>query len=948
LRHRRLSLALSILALFAVAPSFALRPGIPRVTGFTDHFSLTIDAAKSEILPQLAALAESCWTKEARVFEFRPPGRIQMVFLDEQDYANGSAYAPQEWVVIYLRPAEFALRGRTRWLPNVMSHEIGHVFTLRKMGQDSRFLGWGLFHTWFGRGPSRFEERFQWEWGRIPPWLAEGLAQYAAAMCGFDTLDNRRRMELRVAAASGQLLTPAELKGFAWDSRRNEMIYAQGYSLVSWLASTYGPGALNRYMEAANRSGWRGAFDKAFGKGLADLYGEWRRGLEAQSHYDPDGDGVYVLPAPAGPYAVESFPSPLGDGRFLYLSSRDNDGGETDLFLGDARGHAGRLFRNATSISMDLPGGRAYFTATRYAFGKGERFSELYGYDLKSGAIREMTAGARLIRGCASGGGIYGLRDNEGRTSIVRIENGGWTTVFAAPDSFEITDLAPGRTGGSLTLGTASGFGNDLRELDLASLELSPLADSPQDEVDPHWSGDTLYFSADYAGDFDVYAMAGGTVTRLTHVDGGAFHPFPARDGLWLSAYGPTGFRLARARALDKPPPFFVELPTRGWSAPKPAEYEADSYDHSRLSFLGYDLSLGLERRPGFLDTVAYRDGSRHALSASTASRGLAMVGLYWMNPNGVMDLEGHIGLSQPLGYEGATHLDRTNLDMRIRAFLPEIVAGGSFLAYDFPDFTVDTLRTSAWQSELDAYLGARLRLAEYWMISGLGLMEQDFAEDGITGSHSSDRFLGFKGRLDFQDLQSGMDGIVKGITAFVQGGMPPRVNAKVPEWSADAGATLYASLARILYLDGSLYHTEEIADSAKRWLYGGAHAYMPIPLGMQIGTRGGAGLYLEKVYPTLEYREMARFPGRTQGTPGSMSPAGQGAEGQGRAAQGIAPRLAGFGSMIDWQTSREVGFGLALRTLAFSGRPAFWSAFLRFDAKDFGREPAWAVEISL
>ena len=944
----------ALFALLATVPAFALRPGIPRVTGFTEHFTLTIDAAKSEILPQLGALAESCWAKEARVFAFRPPERIQMVFLDEQDYANGSAYSPQEWVIIYMHEAEFDLRGRTRWLPNVMSHEIGHIFTLRKMGEDSRFLGWSLFHTWFGRGPSYFEEELQWEWGRVPPWLAEGLAQYAATMCGFDTLDNRRRMELRVAAAAGQLLTPAELKGFAWDSRRNEMIYAQGFALVSWLASTYGSGTLNRYLEEAARSGWRNAFGKAFGKSLTELYGDWRKELEAQSHYDPAGDGTYALPAQAGPYAVETFPTPLGDGRFLYLSSRDNDYAETDLFLGDAEGHAHKLFRNATSISLDAAGGRAYFTATRYAFAQANQLSELYRYDLKTGDIRKLTSGARMIRGCASGGQVYGLRDVEGRTSIVRIEENGWTTVYAAPDSFEITDVAPGRTAASLTLGTASGFGNDLRELDLASLELTPLADSPQDEVDPHWSGDTLYFAADYAGAFDVYASVDGAVTRLTHVDGGAFHPFPARDGLWISAYGPAGFRLARARALEQPPPFMVELPTPGWTAPKASEFEADSYDHSRLSLLGYDLSLGVQRSPGSRETVIDPKGNLHVLSYAAGSRALEVAGLYWTNPNGAMDVQAHLGLSQPLGYEEDVHLDRTDLDIRIRAFLPEIVAGGSYFSFDFPDFTVDDMQTTYWQSELEAHLGANLRLAEYWTVLGMGLMKQDFSEDGISGKHNSDHFLGFLGRLDFDDVQPGVDGIVKGITAFVQGGKPPQLSAAVPDWTADAGATVYASWARLWYVDASAYHTEELADSASGWLYGGGHLYLAVPLGIQIGTRGGAGLYLDKVYPTVEYREMARLTGSSgswfdgmQSQAGRDEPAGPPGWEPGPA-PGFSPRIAGFGNMIQWATSHEIGFGLGLKTLAFSGHPAFWSAFLRFDAADFGRDPIWAVNISL
>jgi hypothetical protein len=903
---------------------------MPRVTGFTDHFSLTIDASKTELIPRLAALAESCWAREARYFEFQPPGRIQMVFLDEEDYANGFAYSPQEWVIIYLHAAEFSLRGRTRWLPNVMAHEIGHVFTLRKMGEDSRFLGWNLFHTWLGRGPSYFEEEMRWVYGRVPPWLAEGLAQFSSGICGYDTLDNRRRMELRVAAASGRLMTLSELKGFAWDGRRNEMIYAQGFALVTWLHAAYGPQALNRYMESAARSGWRAAFKIAFGKSLADLYAEWRKALEAESRYEPAGDGDYVMPDPAGPYAVETSPAPLGDGRFLYLSSRDNDFGETDLFLGDAQGHSRKLFRRATSLSLDEGSGKAYFTATRYDFPQAGVISELYAYDAKTGDIDRLTSEGRMIRGCASGGKVYGLRNHMGRTSIVAIGGGAWTTVFTAPDSFEITDLAPGHAPGALTLGTASGFGNDLRELDLGTLELAPLAVSPQEEVDPHWSGDSLYFSADYGGSFDIYALTEGKVARLTQADGGAFRPFPSRDGLWISAYGPDGFRLARARIPAAPAEFFVRLPTSGWKLPGPMEYEADSYDRSRLSLLGYDLSLGVVRTAGFRNQSNDTGGTR-VVSAAPGSRALAIVGLYWENPNGVMDARAHIGLSQPLGYSGVTHLDRTDLDFRIRALLPEIVGGVSYVGYDFPDLTFNGTKFVSWQAELAGHLGAELRLAEHWNLSGRGLLAEDFAYDEDSKSRDSDLRPGGWGSLEFSDVQQGKDGVVKGLSAFAQGGKKPRVRASVPDWNLDLGTTIYASLARLLFLEGNLYHSEEYADTSRSWLYGGARAYAAVPLGLRLGTRGGAGLYLDKLYPAVEYREMARYPDL---------PWEAGAE--------FAPRLDGFGALIDRAISHQIGFGFGLRTLAFSGYPAWWSAMLRFDAADFDREPSWAVSISL
>jgi hypothetical protein len=935
------------LALLAAAPVSALRPGIPRVTGFSDHFSYTIDANKSELLSQLAALAESCWTRQSRFFDFKPPGRIQMVFLDEQDYANGFAYAPQEWVVIYLHAGEFALRGKTRWLPNVMAHEIGHVFTLRKMGEDSRFLGWKVFHGWNGRGPSRFDAELRWDYGRVPPWLAEGLAQYASEACGFDTLDTHRRMALRVAAASGQLLTPAELKGFAWDGRRNELIYAQGFALVTWLYHAYGPQAMNRYLEAAHASGWRSAFRKAFGKSLADLYEAWRKDLEAQSRYEAAGDGSYVLPEPPGPYAVESFPTPLGDGRYLYLSSRDNDYGSTDLYLGDGDGHAKRLFENATSIRWDGAGHKAYFTAGRYAFLQGDAISDLYSFDAETGDIAKLTSGGRIARGCAAGGSVYGLRDHEGRTSIVKIADGAWTTVFTAPDSFEITDLAPGRTAGGLVLGTTSGFGNDLRELDPATSELAPLAVSPQEEIDPHWSGDTLYFSADYAGSFDVYALVGEDLTRLTHADGGAFHPFPSYDGLWLSAYGPAGFRLARARASAQTAPFTVELPTAGWKRPALLEFEADSYDHSRLSLLGFDVSLGAERRAGSLDTSTDSAGTLHRLAVDAGTRALAEVGVYWKNPTGVMDARLDLGLSRPLDYEGATHLDRSRLDLRVRAFLPDIVAGGSYAAFDFPSLEVDGRKHIQWVSELDGYLGMDLRLAEHWTLSGRGLAGEIFSHDDVFGDRDSDAKAGGAGSLDYANLRGGKDGIVKGFAAFLQGGKPPRLDRRVPDWSADAGLSVYASAARLLFLQGNLYNTVELAGGTRSWAYGDARAYVAVPLGLQAGTRGGAGLYLDRLLPTVEYRGMSRF--TVEKAPGAPAfrPAWEAPGAPDRSA-GLTPRIGGFWTMIDRETSHEAGFGLTLTTLALSGHAAAWSAMVRFDALDFSREPSWAVGISL
>lgn len=940
------------IALFLCAEAWGLRPGIPRVTWSTDHFTLTIDEKKQDLLPYLASLAEECWSKQQAFFGYAPPGRIQVVFLDEQDYSNGFAYSPQKWVVIHLHPGDIRLRGRTRWLPNVMSHEIGHIFTLRKMGEDSRFFGLDLYHDWDGKSGSRFRESFTWRYGSIPPWLAEGLAQYAAGVCGYDILDTHRQMALRVAAVSGTLMTLAELKAFAWDGRRNELIYAQGYSLVAYLYKTFGNKAGNRYLELAASKGWRSAFRPAFGKSLSALYLDWRKDLEARSRgRESAGDPEYLLPETPGPYSVESSPAPLAGGRFLYLTARDNDYGRTDLHLADGKGGSFRLFDNATSVAAAPDGGSALFTASKHLFTQGDVTSDLYGYDAAGGGIERITKGAGIIRACRSGGDIYAVRANEARTALVRIVKGEWTTVYVPPDTMDLTDLVPGRTAGTLTLGTVSGFGGDIREYDLASGELSDLAVSPQDERDPHWTGDTLWFSADYDGGFDIYALAGASLAKRTHIGGGAFHPVPREDGIWFSSYGPKGFRLARARPMDgKPlhgrtlvgtdPDFVVQLPVPGWKRPPVAEYEADAFDRTTLGFLGFGLSAGLSRTAGNRDSSldsATGDNTTFAYDAGTRIQ--TGVDFHWLNPSGLVKARVRLGLSRPLDYEGPMHLDESHFDLRVNALLPAIVVGGDWYAFDFPDARSGQDRFFYYQASLRGYAGLELTLAEHWSATALALVRNDFGFLGIDGGEKvdSDPQPGAALELAYAHLHPGKDGILKGLSLWARSEVPPKVTERVPAFTLDAGATWFASVERFLFLDASLYQSSEWGEFGDAWIYGGASAYCAIPLEMQLGSRGGAGIYFDQLYPGVEFLEMTH-PGNDVLTGATRHAGGR----------GNSPVIMAYQDMLDREVSHALGFSLSLKTLTFFASPEIWKAGIRFDAGDFGREPTWSVSVSL
>gem|GEM_PF-3162224 len=955
-----------------LSQAWCLRPGIPRVTWESEHFHASIDAAKQDRLPYLIALAEECHARLAAFFEYAPPGRIKMIFLDEQDYANGSAYSAQGWVVIYMHSADHTLRGRTRWLPGVMAHEIGHIFTLRKMGDDSRFLGLDLFHSWNGSDGSAFDESLRIRDGDIPPWLAEGLAQYAAGVCGYDTLDSHRRMLLRTAAADGALLTLAEMKAFAWDGRGNELIYAQGYALVTHVYRAFGPRAVNTFLTRANAEGWREAFRSAFGKSAETVYRDWRKSLEQGAQPARRvRDGGFLLPKPPGNYTVESHPAPLAGKAFFFLSSRKNDFGQTDLYLADGQGGSRFVHPSVTSVVPDADGNGALFTAVRFRYSQGEPASDLYAITARTGRIEKLTSGARVVRGCRSGGSVYGLRNGGGRTSILKIVDGQWTTLYTPPDSLEIAGLAPGRTDSTLTLTTVSGFGGDIRELDLSSLELAPLAVSPQDERDPHWSGDTLFFSADYGGSFDIYAQSGMQVTRRTQVPGGAFQPFVKEGRIWHSAYGSGGFRLAAIEPGAAPDaPYIVGLPVPGWKTPAPAEHEAGTLDRTTPGLLAYGVTMGVARSPGFRQAGAEKDsvgsdseGASGPISYGNGNKAFTGVDLYWLNPSGVFSARARAGLSRPLDYEGGIRLDGSSLELRVNTFLPSIVAGADWTTFDYPELEIQGRKLQYYEAALFAYAGMELRLAEYWSAGAWILGRNDFAYAGSDAEEVGDSNPkpGAAASLQYANLHGGVHGVVTGTSLSLVLEIPPEVSRNTPDQSFDAGLTTYGSMRRRLFYSTALaFRGANIDDSFSRWMFLGVSGYFAIPLGWQLGTRGGTGLYLDHLYPAIGFSATnLPDPYGIRSSTSAMAPVRTRAQ-EARAGaadvstrpnavgRSLVPGKDDFTDMLRRGASREVQFTLALKTLTFLPRAEIWTFGVRYPASSIGRDPVWTVMVSL
>ena len=116
----------------------------------------------------------------------------------------------------------------------------------------------------------------------LPPWFAEGVAQYMYAGAGYDTWDSHRDMLLRDRVWHDNLLSFGAMNTFGKSGIGNESAYNQGYAFVSWLARRFGPDVLqqiSRAMSAPGAVSINRAIGKVTGSTGQGLYNEWKQSL---------------------------------------------------------------------------------------------------------------------------------------------------------------------------------------------------------------------------------------------------------------------------------------------------------------------------------------------------------------------------------------------------------------------------------------------------------------------------------------------------------------------------------------------------------------------------------------------------------------------------------------------------------------------------------------------
>jgi len=547
----------------------------------TEHFMVHFHQGTERTARRAAAIAEEIYPAVTDLYDYRPKPPTHLIIRDTDDYANGAAYYYDDKIEIWATALEFELRGTHNWLRDVITHEFTHIVSLQASARLPHSMP-ALYLQGFGYEDERRDDVLIGYPNQIysyplpgtvtSAWFAEGVAQYQTRSVYNDWWDTHRDMLLRAATLDDALLTFDAMGGFGGTGLESELAYNQGNSLVRYIAEHYGEEALATITRGL-RTIWLLDMDRAFkaatGKTGHELHDEWRADLvrrygEIRTEIAPaaiDGstvsDGGYLNLYPAWR---------PGTSTLYWASNRGQDFGTLTAVELEEAPNAGALASNeqvvpapervigpvSTPLSFSAEGKHVYYSKRTESNRYGSRVNDIYIFDLEKKKEKRLTRGLRAKDPAISpdGSQIAAVLNGDATNEVVLLDREGklLRQLTQSPHGTQYYTPRWSRDSRSLLLGTFRGVSRDVLLLEIETGEERLLVDSPADDREPCFipGEEAILFASDRTGIYNIYRLdlAGGDLTRVTNVLGGAFHPAVSADGksLAYSAYTGHGY----------------------------------------------------------------------------------------------------------------------------------------------------------------------------------------------------------------------------------------------------------------------------------------------------------------------------------------------------------------------------------------------------------------------
>ena len=524
----------------------------------TENFQIHFHDETEMTAREAATVAEVIYPKITEFYDFKPKEKTHLILIDPDDYSNGAAYYYDNKIMIWASPLDFELRGSHRWLQNVITHEFAHIVSLQKaMKAGTKIPGAYLQFMNYEK-----EKRPDVLYGYpntlisypipgtiVPPWLAEGVAQYMYENADWDHWDTHRDMILRDRAIHGKLLSFTEMNTFGKKGIGNESTYNAGFALSTYIANEYGPESLKKIMvelSSLTQFSINTAIENAIGITGAVLFNNFKSSLETQ--YKLLVSPIEINPVEGQQIQKEGttniYPKwhPVKNG-FAYLSNKENDFfSQTDLFYYDIEiDEDKKLISGIHSAPSWHPNGELIFYSKKPKFPNkvGSKYYDIYSYDMEMEKEERLTVDARAFNPVfiQSDSTIAYLATFDGGQDIyvLDLNTNTSTKITDFKDRPILSHLTYSEKNHSLYFDITTHHYRNIGRLDFSSNAITNELENPLfDERNMAESPNGIQlFSQDKSGIYNLYMInpVDTTAGYVTNLSGGAFMPDICKDG---------------------------------------------------------------------------------------------------------------------------------------------------------------------------------------------------------------------------------------------------------------------------------------------------------------------------------------------------------------------------------------------------------------------------------
>ncbi|MEX0602519.1 MAG: biopolymer transporter Tol, partial [Bacteroidota bacterium] len=544
----------------------------------TDHFLVHYHRGTERTALEVARIAERIHGPITSLYGHEPDQKVSWIIRDHDDISNGAAYFYDNRIEILAPAMDFEFRGIHPWLENVVTHEFTHIVQIQTSMKLGRRVP-ALYFQWLGYESERRPDvlygfpnvvvSYPLSAFIVPSWFAEGTAQVNHPDLSYDFWDSHRDMILRMHMVDGTVLSWEEMAVFGKTSLGNESSYNAGFSIVAYIAETYGTESLagiSRGLSPLFRLTIDGAIRKVLGKSGRELYDEWKKFKTtgylrlAQERGASAFDGKLLEAEGFGNF----YPRFSPDGSVIaFVSNKGKDYlGQSSIYEFDRKTRTlqKRMDGVRSTVSFSPDGKFLYYAKSTRQNPSWSRFYDLYRFDRSTGRETRLTKGLRALNPALSPDGNHltfafgsdgtlnlGISDSEGR-NIRKV------TDFVDGEQVFTPVWSP--DGKTIAFGYSNGHGQSIALIDTSGANFRILV-GDHDARNPRFShdGSLLYYAHDRDGIFNIYAMdlTQGSVRRMTNVLGGAFLPDVNPEGdLVYAAYTSTGYKIALVEAGER------------------------------------------------------------------------------------------------------------------------------------------------------------------------------------------------------------------------------------------------------------------------------------------------------------------------------------------------------------------------------------------------------------